>query len=294
MDKLTLNIIGCGNLGKSLAQLWADNQCFKIGQILNRSLESSTSATDFIGAGAPIGKISDMHAADVYLIATPDNEIINACKSLLSADLLKAGDVVFHCSGALGSGVLDEARHSGVHICSAHPVKSFANPVLAVESFEGTYCGVEGDDEALAIIEEAMQKIGGIVFQVQAESKIHYHAASVMVCNYLTALIEVGIQTYQRAGIDRETAMQVMQPMVRGTLNNVFTQGTVDALSGPVARGDDVVLQNQLAALTEWKPEYAEIYTRLGAVALELSREQGNASEEALERMSQCLSIKKT
>jgi predicted short-subunit dehydrogenase-like oxidoreductase (DUF2520 family) len=289
MNLLTLNIIGCGHLGKSLAKLWSNHQCFEIGGVLNRSIESSLKAVDFIGRGVAVETFNEMPPAQVYLIATPDNEIINACQSLVDSALLKPGDIIFHCSGTLSSDALNMARTHDAFICSMHPVKSFADPEKAVENFAGTYCGVEGDQQALDIIEIAMQEVGASLFHVQADSKIYYHAASVMVCNYLTALMEAGLQTYQKSGLEREIAMQVMQPMVRETLNNILSLGTVDALTGPIARGDDMVVENQLLALSQWKPEYASLYARLGEVALLLSEQQGNASSEALARIRDCL-----
>jgi predicted short-subunit dehydrogenase-like oxidoreductase (DUF2520 family) len=287
--KLKLNIIGCGHLGKALAKLWVTHQYFEIGQVLNRSLESSTRATEFIGAGVAIAQLAKMQPADVYMIATADNEIINACRALVDSGLLKAGDVVFHCSGALSSEVLKAAKQQRAVTCSVHPVKSFADPLSAAASFEGTWCGSEGEREALDVVETAMQRIGARLFQVQAENKVYYHAASVMVCNYLTALMEVGIQTYQKSGLERDTALEVMQPMVRETLNNIFSMGTAAALTGPIARADDVVVENQLLAMSMWNAEYADIYARLGSVALELSREQGKISEEAISRVREVL-----
>jgi predicted short-subunit dehydrogenase-like oxidoreductase (DUF2520 family) len=289
MKKLSLNIIGCGHLGKSLARLWADHLCFEISGVLNRSIESSVQAVNFIGSGVAISSLNEMSPAQVYLIATPDNQIIDACQTLVESALLQAGNILFHCSGALSSEILGKAREQGVFICSVHPVKSFAEPAKAVESFTGTYCGVEGDLQALEIIEVAMQKIGASLFHVQAENKVFYHAASVMVCNYLTALMEVGLQTYQKSGLDRDTAVQVMQPMVRETLDNVFRLGTVDALTGPIARGDNVVVNNQMKALTQWYPAYAGLYASLGEVALQLSQQKGTASTEDLAHIQQCL-----
>lgn len=287
--KLKLNIIGCGHLGKALAKLFSDHQCFEIAQVLNRSIESSGQAVDFIGSGVAVSDLESMQPAEVYMISTTDNEIMNACKSLVDAELLKPGDVIFHCSGALSSEILNSAKQQGAFICSVHPVKSFTNPLAVVESFEGTWCGVEGDRQALDVVETSLQKIGGKLFQVQAENKVFYHAASVMVCNYLTALIEVGLQTYQKSGLERETALEVMQPMVRETLNNIFCMGTIDALTGPIARGDDLVVENQLLALSRWKPEFADLYSSLGHIALQLSREKGNASAEAIARLNSVL-----
>ena len=53
------------------------------------------------------------------------------------------------------------------------------------------------------------------MFDIEPQSKTIYHAASVFVCNYLTALLEIGARCYEKSGLDRGTAMQVMEPLVR-------------------------------------------------------------------------------
>ena len=112
--------------------------------------------------------------------------------------------------------------------------------------------------------------------------KTIYHAASVMVCNYLAALMEVGMRTYEKGGLDRVTALRVMEPLVRGTVDNIFRLGPAKALTGPVARGDHGIVARQYQALKGWDPEIAALYKSLGRFALDLSRQQGTAPAEGL------------
>lgn len=277
-----LNFIGCGNTGKTLARLWSQQGTFEIGDILNRSEKSALTAVEFIDAGQAVGSLAAIKLADVFLIATPDNNIEESCDALSTSGLLQPGTIVFHCSGALSSDVLQSAKQQGAYIASVHPVKSFADPGSSIKTFVGTFCGVEGDEEALNVLGPAFESIGASTFAVNPEFKTLYHAASVMVCNYLTALLEVGIQAYTKAGLERDTAMQVMQPIVQGTVDNIFRLGTTNALTGPIARGDDDLVSRQLDAIRDWHPQYADLYRDLGRVALELSRQQGNASDTAL------------
>ena len=92
-----------------------------------------------------------------------------------------------------------------------------------------------------------------------------------MVCNYLTALMEAGLQCYEKSGLPRQTASAMMEPLVRETIDNVFKLGTVKALTGPIARGDHAVVARQLHALREFDPRIAEIYRALGTMAVALS-----------------------
>jgi len=278
----TLNLIGCGHVGKTLGRLWNTGGVFKIGDVLNRSIESSLSAVEFLQAGRAIESLEQMHKSDIYLIATPDDQIIETCRSLAKSDLLETGNIVFHCSGSIPSSDLNFVKDRGAVAASVHPVKSFADYVTAYKSFKGTYCGVEGDRDATDILTKAFEAIGGNIFTIKPEYKTEYHAANVIVCNYLTALLELGTKVYERAGISHETAMLLMEPLVRETVNNNFQLGTTQALTGPIARGDHEVVQRQLENLTKWNVEIADLYQRLGAIALELSEAQGTASIESI------------
>lgn len=284
-----LNIIGCGNVGKTLGRLWSQKQVFAVGDILNSSEQSGSVAARFIGAGRAVTAVAEMNAAEVYLIGTPDDHILASCNALAASGLLRAGDLVFHCSGALPSAELGLAKKAGAWIGSVHPVKSFADPKVSVETFSGTFCGMEGDDQALEVLRPAFEAVGGKVFALNPQFRTIYHAAAVMVCNYLTALIEIGTQAYLKTGLDRETAMQVMEPMVRGTVENIFNSGTVHALTGPIARGDHSLVSKQLAALSDWNPRFGNLYRDLGATALELSRLQGTASPASLAILAELL-----
>jgi predicted short-subunit dehydrogenase-like oxidoreductase (DUF2520 family) len=284
-----LSIIGCGKVGKTLGRLWAQKRVFSIGDILNRSKQSSSLAVQFIGAGRPVLSMAEMSPAEVFLISTPDDHIGESCSALAASGLLRTGDIVFHCSGALPSADLISVKETGAFVGSVHPIKSIADPAVSIETFDGTFCGVEGDDQSLEVLRPAFEAIGGKTFPIDPQFKTVYHAAAVLVCSCLTSLLEVGAQAYVKAGLNRETAMHVMEPIVRGTVENIFGSGTVRALTGPIARGDHSLVFKQLSTLCDWNPRFGEIYRDLGAVALGLSRLQGAASPESLTALAELL-----
>ena len=47
----TLNIIGAGRVGQTLARLWHARAVFQIGAVCNRSIGSAQAAVTFIDAG---------------------------------------------------------------------------------------------------------------------------------------------------------------------------------------------------------------------------------------------------
>jgi predicted short-subunit dehydrogenase-like oxidoreductase (DUF2520 family) len=267
----TLNLIGCGKVGQCLGALWNRTGVFSIKGVCNLNLDSAKSAVNFIGAGVAVSAISELKAAQVFAIAAPDDALSSIAKELSDTGIISPGTTVFHCSGALTSRALAPLRDLGAGVASAHPVKSFSNPGVAVESFSGTTVTIEGDQSAVALVSEAFTKIGGRVIDIDVEAKGFYHTALVFACNYLTALMECAVDTCGQAGIERAKALSLIEPLVKETVAAIFSRGTEQALTGPLARGDSQVVGSQIDLLKSWKGEYAELYTLLGQVALRIA-----------------------
>lgn len=289
VKRYSLNIVGCGKVGRTLGRLGALSGAWQVRCVLNRSLPSAVQAVRFIGSGRPIESLSQMEPAELVMISAADEAIPECGRQLAETGLLGEGTIVFHCSGALPSAVLEPARRPGVSIASLHPIKSFADPAAAVESFAGTFCALEGDRRACEVLGDVFRRLGAVPLAIDARQKTLYHAGTVMVCNYLVALVESGLRCFEKSGIGRDTAMRVLAPLVRETVDNIFALGPVRALTGPIARGDASVVAQQHDALGQWDETIRLVYRALGLVALELSAAQGRASGEALETIRNLL-----
>ena len=284
-----LNIIGPGRVGRTLGALLERAGLCTVQDVLSAEIATAESAVAFIGAGRAVRVLRDMHAANFWLLTPPDAAIASVATALAATGHLAKGDVVFHCSGSQPSSLLAPLLATGAWIASIHPLKSFADPVAAVQSFKNTYCAAEGDAPALAVLTPLFEQLGARVAVINPAGKTLYHAASVLVCNDLTALMEAGLRAYEQAGIDRAMAQRMMEPLVRETLDNVFALGTTRALTGPVARGDADVLTRQIAALEGLDPRIADAYRALNRIALDLARQQGGASATALDAVERVL-----
>ena len=273
-----------------MARLWHEAGVFDIGDLWSRSSAHADEAARFVGAGRPLHDLAALAPADLHLVSTPDDALADTAAALAAAGVIRAGDVVFHASGATASTALAAAREAGAVTASLHPVLSFASPERAVAGFAGTWVAAEGEAAALAVLRPAFAALGARLFDIDAAAKPVYHAAAVLACNYLPALLEASLRAYGHAGVDRATAMAVLEPIVRGTVDNLFRLGPARALSGPVARGDAALVARQLAAVAGRDALLGRIYRDLGRIAVDLSREQGNASGEALDALARTLS----
>ena len=288
-----INVIGAGKLGRTLTHLWFNQGVFEIGDVMNRSLQSTAAAIVFIGAGRAVENINSMQHADVYLLSVPDDAIANCAQRLLESGIVKQESIIFHCSGALPSTVLMPAELSkelsNIHFASVHPMRSFADLMNATENFAGTFCAIEGDSKAVQTLTDAFEKIGAQMFSVNAQNKTLYHAACCITSNYLTALMDFALQCFKQSGVQGDQAMRIMQPLAQGTLDNIFSLGPVGALTGPIERGDLETVRRQLECVVQWDAQAGEFYRLLSNAALELSRHKGSASEVSLAQLTELL-----
>lgn len=257
---LNLSIIGAGKLGRTFGRLWSQHGVFQVQQILNRSLASASSAVAMIGAGRAISDLSELDNSQVLMLAVPDDKIAAICLQLIAASKIMPGTIVFHCSGAKASTELQCLAEQAAFIASVHPVRSFAEPSVVANSFTGTICSVEGDERALATLVPALEAIAAQVVRINAEHKLLYHAGSVFASNYLVSLMDIAMQSYQAAGISPEIAQAMAEPLARHTLETIFKQGCVKALTGPIARGDLQTVALQMEHVKQWNAHAGALY----------------------------------
>ncbi|MDK2124771.1 Rossmann-like and DUF2520 domain-containing protein [Parachitinimonas caeni] len=280
MHKLpTLNLIGAGQLGRSVAKLFIGQKLVFLQSVATRSLETAQAACDWLEAGRAC-TLPELPAADFTLLAVSDDQLASVCIQI--APQLRAGSVVFHCSGSQSSEVLLPAQQRGAVVASVHPLRSFADPAAAVAGFAGTFCACEGDAKAMALLGPMFDRIGARRFAIDPSAKVLYHAGAVFACNYLVALMDAGLACFEAAGVERSTAFQALKPLIDGTLANVGRVGTVAALSGPIARGDVATVDRQQAALAAKLPTLVMPYQVLGQIAVRLAEQRPGQDRQAM------------
>ncbi len=265
---LLVNIIGAGHLGQTIGHLLVKHQLVLIGGVCNTSAIKTTNAIKFIGEGSYCPSINELPAADLTFITTPDDLISTLCEALSKNKSLKPGSTVLHCN--LTSDTLLSVKEKGCYVASVHPMRSFAKPELSVAQYNGTYCAMEGDKEALSIVSYLFNSIGSITYPIDKSKKSLYHAAGVFASNYLVTLSQQALFCLTNAGIEHEMAMQVITNIMKGTVANLErTLSPEQSLTGPIQRGDTSTIKKHLASLTD--TTHRELYSSLGKTTLSLT-----------------------
>jgi predicted short-subunit dehydrogenase-like oxidoreductase (DUF2520 family) len=267
----TLNLVGCGRVGKTLAHLWHARQVLQIQDVLTTSVASAAQAVAFIGAGHAVPALAQMRPADMWLVAVPDRQIATSADEMASVFANQAPATVFHCSGALGASALAALHERGWQVASAHCILSFASPAAAVQQFAGTPCGIEGDAAAITCLQPIYAAIGASCFVLAADNKLLYHAAAVFATNFLPVLQAVAEDLWQSSGVPPELLPHLRASLLRNAVDNVLALGATGALTGPAARGDSELVLRQGQAVAQWDPAVGAAYKALSELAMRLA-----------------------
>jgi predicted short-subunit dehydrogenase-like oxidoreductase (DUF2520 family) len=281
----TLNIIGAGRVGRSLAHLWHKQGVFAVQDVLTRSQTSAVDAVQFIGAGRAVTNICSMRAADVWMLAVPDSQI-NAVAKELAKELAKkekntpiagvfvdSSAIIFHCSGALSSAELQPLRDKGSQIASAHCLLSFSAPSSAVTQFLGTPCALAGDVPAKQALQPTFEAIGANCFDIAEKDKILYHAAAVFATNFLPVLQVVAADLWRVSGMPEAMIAPLHASLLQKAVQNITALGAAKALTGPAARGDVELVALQGAAVTRWSEQAGAAYAALSQLASQIAKD---------------------
>jgi predicted short-subunit dehydrogenase-like oxidoreductase (DUF2520 family) len=122
-------------------------------------------------------------------------------------------------------------------------------------------------------------------------SKPLYHAAACMASNYLTTLIHTVEEIYLSLGLSRDEATRAFWPLVNGTLKNIETKGSVQALTGPISRGDAGTVEQHVHVFRETLPDYLPIYCALGLLTVDLARKRNSLSPESADVIRNIMKI---
>ncbi len=279
--KPSFAIIGCGKVGTALGK-YLVQRGYPAGGFASRNMASAKNAAEMAGADGRYFKYPWKAAitADIVLITTPDGAIADVCREVAAHRGFRENSIVLHCSGALPSTILADAKECGAAIGSMHPLQSFAE-VRSENPFEGIMMSLEGDPDAVRCGHNMAVDLGAVPFVINTEGKILYHAGAVVASNYMVTLMALAIRLLMLSGVKDSEAFQILKPLVRGTLSNIERVGITNALTGPIARGDSQTVAAHISAIQQMAADLLELYKTMGKATIPIAVDKGTLSTEA-------------
>lgn len=283
MSLPNISIIGAGALGSILTRALM-SQDVTLKSVFNRTESKAKDLADELAVssfGTFPESISELGA--LTFLTVPDSAIIGVAQRLskLKGDLENFTFV--HCSGNESAEVLQPLKLQGATIASFHPLQTFT-AYSRTSDFKGIYFSLQGDVEAFPRLRLVAKKLGAQILEVTKDQKSHLHAAAVLASNYLTTLLDTSVKVAARGGLSDEKVKNALLPLVETTLQNASQQSFIDALSGPIKRGDIRTVEKHLELL-DGSPELKQVYCVLGLRTVELAEASGSLEGTVAEKM---------
>ena len=221
----------------------------RMGQALTAALTRAG-----LNVHGPLGRGTDGEGASLVLLCVPDREIESAAR------LIQPGRPVGHVSASAPLALLEP-----------HP-RFVLHPLLSVASadarFTGATCAVDGDSPTTVGVAIALaERLGMRARVIDAPRRAVYHAAASAASNYVTTTLGMAERLAAIAGLDRAALV----PLIRSATEQWAARGAHDALTGPIARGDEVTVARQREAVAVDAPELLPLWDALVQATRELA-----------------------
>lgn len=232
-------ILGPGRLGRSLGEL----------------LPATGHECTLVGRGGAIP------TCDVIWITVPDLALSSVAVGL------PPGPVALHASGATDLSVFGDREGVG----SLHPLMTFPGPEHELPTLRGVPAAIAGDPRGLETARALAADLGLAPIEVQGDRRL-YHAAAVLAGNGATVLLGEACRALQAAGVPAERCAALLAPLVRRSIDHAVPS-PIQALTGPIARGEDSVIAAHVQALRDaGLPDVADLHDTLARTARRAQR----------------------
>lgn len=187
--------------------------------------------------------------ADIVWVTVSDRFIEN-CASVLAQCPIKG--VVLHTSGAIPYTVLRScgAPCGAMHPLISCPIKT-AEDGHCVETYHHVIHAIEGDEQALRVVQGIVERIHGVAVCIDSNNKALYHAAAVFASNYSVALVAAAQKLFRICGFSENLAQSASSALLLQTARALEHAAPYEALTGPAKRGDVATIEHHREALSQ-------------------------------------------
>jgi predicted short-subunit dehydrogenase-like oxidoreductase (DUF2520 family) len=226
----------------------------RLGRVISAGLRAAG-----LDASRPLGRDDGLSGYAAVILCVPDAQIGAA------AARIAPGQLVGHCSGATRLEVL--APHEAFALHPLMTVTLRDGP----DVLRGAGAAIGGTTpRARCLARELAETLGLRPFLLSDDQRAAYHAAASVASNFLVTLEAAAEAIGAGSGLDRDR----LAPLVRATVENWAALGPQEALTGPVARGDELTVRAQRAAVAERAPQLVALFDQLVAATRSLAADR--------------------
>ena len=243
---MRIGFIGAGRVGCTLGKYFGEHGV-EVSGYYSRTEKSAQFASEFTKTVCFKTLEDIVNSSEILFITVNDNAVEQVWEAL--KELPVQGKIICHCSGVLSSSVFSGIDQMKAFGYSIHPIYAINSKTTSYKEIGKAHFTIEGSTERLSQIRSLLEQCGNPVTVISPADKSKYHAACVISSNLVVALAQIGERLLRECGFSKEEAKKALMPLFYDNCKAVVEKGTVEALTGPVSRGDVETLQKHLEVL---------------------------------------------
>lgn len=239
LSDLAFSVAGPGRVGSSLAAWMEAYGARKVSAVGREGLAELSTAGQAL-----------------LLLAVPDPALAAVAAELAHRP---QAAVVLHTSGSLDATALAPLRAAGSAVGTLHPLKAFPTPLPDPEQARGVFFAVDGDPSARDLAFRLTASWDASAAEVPPEARALYHFAATLAAGGVVTLLAAAEELAERLGLPEAVTRGYLE-LCRGAVAAAIDAHAAgkplgNALTGPVARGDQATVERHLEVLREMAPE---------------------------------------
>lgn len=236
---MKFGFIGAGNVGFSLGKYFAVHDLDIVGYY-SENKKDSQEAAEFTNSKSYDSLEEIVADSDFLFLTVPDDNIKSVWEQI--NDINFDGKIISHVSGVHTSEIFSGLDNHNSYGYSIHPLCAINDKHKSYKELSKIYFTIEGDKEKLDEVSDLFLRLGNKVNIIEASDKARYHLAATVASNLVVGLVDMA---------ERVIPHEALVPILKANMDHIVEDGTVNALTGPIERGDASTIEKHLGALKE-------------------------------------------
>jgi predicted short-subunit dehydrogenase-like oxidoreductase (DUF2520 family) len=226
-------LLGGGNVGFHLANIFLNTKTVKLVQVYNRSinnikhLENKTQITT---------DLNNIAKADLYIISVSDSAV-----ATLANQLQRKNALIVHTSGSVNMNVLDSHKNHGVF----YPLQTFSKS-RSPDFSNIPLCLEANTKQNLNVLEQLAKSINCPVYYINSTQREYLHTAAIFVNNFVNHLYYISNQISEQHQVNPD----ILHALIKETTEKAIQITPYKAQTGPARRGDSNTINKHLNKLS--------------------------------------------
>jgi len=268
---LRIGFIGAGKVGFTLGKYFSVNG-LNVSGFYSHNVESAKEASQFTNTRyyETINELIDH--SDTLFLTVPDGAISEVWALLKEFSI--ENKIICHCSGMMSSTIFSGIDQMNAFGYSIHPMFAVNHKLTSYQDISQAFFTIEGSKRYLKTFEELFESLGNPVQIISKQQKTRYHAAAVFASNHVIALFDIATSLLVSCGFSENAANKALEPLFYYNCKAIIENGPVDALTGPVLRGDLITLKSHCENLEN---DEKKLYLLLSQHLLKIAKTKNNS-----------------